>query len=277
MAATIELVQSPTGGAPLNTDDYNAQNVLIQAMLNQYMAGQLHLTQWDTLVEPGFARYIYIMHGGALFQVKGGDYIIADPGVIDGRVYIKVERIGNELTAEFTNSAVGYLWNFVYNGFYHADGSQLLPYVLYLDSGDWNKYYLNSFLKGSLLLDDLLLLGNFNISDVLSVNDKIDCVENNDDVSLFFITNGNSQEFFIKYPLTCYLSNTSADTNGYLDIYQIGGYQNIYLVQPLLSIFGIMLNPGKYKLKMAAGSGGVNLACTGVYGKTVIDSGVYST
>jgi hypothetical protein len=143
---TINLITQPTGGAPLSTDDYNYQNVDIGTLLNILDRKQLQLTEWDTITVPALARYVYINHGGAIFQVQDSDYAITDPGgLADGRLYIKVERSGDELDAEFVDDATGYSWNFVYNGFYHADGSQLLPYVLWLVSGtDFYKFELNS-------------------------------------------------------------------------------------------------------------------------------------
>ena len=135
----INLIPPPTGGAPLSTDDYNSQNILIQSLLYNLMQSTKHLTEWDTLTKPELERYSYIQHGGALFQVQESDYTITG-APSDGRVYVKITRTGDELDAEFVNSAVGYSWNTVYNGFYHSDGTQLLPYILYLDGSDYYKY-----------------------------------------------------------------------------------------------------------------------------------------
>lgn len=139
----IELIDSPTAGAPLTDADYNSQNILIQSLLYHLMQNTKHLTEWTTLVEPELELYTYIQHGGALFQVKTENYSITDPGVIDGRVYIKIERSGDELIATFVNSAAGYTWNNIYNGFYNTDGDQLLPYVICLDNSEWFKYTLD--------------------------------------------------------------------------------------------------------------------------------------
>ena len=129
----INLVTPPTPTAPLTTADYNAQNVSYEAPMAALMNKILHLSEWDTLTVPALHRFTYINHGGSLFQVQNSVYAITDPGVADGRVYIRVIRSGDTLTASFVNSTAGYSWYYVYNGFYHADGSQLLPYVLYLD------------------------------------------------------------------------------------------------------------------------------------------------
>jgi len=157
---TINLITQPTGGAPLSTNDYNYQNVDIGVLLNVLLNKSLLLTEWDTLTVPAITRYVYINHGGAIFQVQDSDYAITDPGVADGRVYIKVERSGDVLEAEFTDDTTGYSWNYIYNGFYHADGSQLLPYVLWLDSGNWTKFNLdkliNKFDISSYIIIDLI-------------------------------------------------------------------------------------------------------------------------
>lgn len=130
--ASCDLVTAPTGSAPLSNTDYDAQNNYIQAAINKLLSDQLHLTEWDTLTEPEMAQYVYVQHGGALFRVNDGNLEITGAGALaNGRVYIKVTRAGDELDFSFTNSAAGYSWNYVYNGFYHADDTQLLPYILY--------------------------------------------------------------------------------------------------------------------------------------------------
>jgi len=168
---TINLIIQPTGGAPISTDDYNYQNVDIGVLLNILDRKQLQLTEWDTLTVPALARYVYITHGGDIFQVQDSDYDITDPGgIADGRIYIKVERSGDVLEAEFVDNATGYSWNYVYNGFYHADGSQLLPYVLILDTGDYLKYNLSEIGNKFDIESDTISIGND-----LSVENALSC------------------------------------------------------------------------------------------------------
>jgi len=141
MAATCDLITAPTGGAPLSTADYDAQNNYITAAINRLLADQLHLTEWDTLTVPDISNSVYVEHGGALFQVTGGDLAITG-APNNGRVYVKVVRTANALDFSFVNSAAGYTWNYVYNGFY-SGSDQLLPYVLYKDGTDYYKFDLN--------------------------------------------------------------------------------------------------------------------------------------
>jgi hypothetical protein len=138
----INLITAPTAGAPIDTDDYDAQNTYLQALINWGHQTNRFLTEWETLSEPEIADGIYIMHGGALYLVDGDESISGSPS--DGRVYVKVEDSGSDtLDVSFVNSASGYSWNDIYNGFYHADGSQLLPVICALDSTNWYKFDLS--------------------------------------------------------------------------------------------------------------------------------------
>jgi hypothetical protein len=168
----IELIDAPTGGAPVSTDDYNNQNILLQSLIYHLMNKTLHLTEWDTLTIPELAENSFIQHGGATFQVKDSDASISG-SPSDGRVYIKVERSGDVLTASFVNSASGYSWNSVYNGFYHSDESQLLPYVLYKDSSDYHKYNLdgldNKFdITSDLYVEKIIDIGSWDMNTTTS-------------------------------------------------------------------------------------------------------------
>jgi len=155
----IELIMAPTGGAPLGTADYNSQNVIIQALLYHLMQKTRHLSEWDSLVKPELLENVYIQHGGALFQVKTEDYTITGAPA-DDHVYVKITRTADELDAAFVNSAAGYSWNNVYNGFYHADGTQLLLYLVWLDTGDYYKFriedtiYLNKPVMTEMFVDN---------------------------------------------------------------------------------------------------------------------------
>ena len=139
--ASCELVTAPTGGTPANINDYNSQNNILQALLYNLMQNTKHLTEWDTFNEPDMAEGVYVQYGGALFLVQNGDLAIGGAPA-NGRVYVKTTRAGDALTFSFVNSAAGYSWNNVYCGFYHADGTQLLPYVLYKTASGYHKYTL---------------------------------------------------------------------------------------------------------------------------------------
>jgi hypothetical protein len=225
---TINLITQPTGGAPLSTNDYNYQNVDIGILINILDRKQLHLTEWDTLTVPALARYVYINHGGAIFQVQDSDYAITDPGVADGRIYIKVERSGDMLDAEFTDDATGYSWNFVYNGFYHADGSQLLPYVLYRDTADYwkftlegsvNKYDIEANIERNLTID--IGAWNMDLSPTVSIDIEThihpDLLMGVSDVTI--IRDDGNREYSITYcPAPGENPPTNVITNGIWEI-----------------------------------------------------------
>jgi hypothetical protein len=169
----IDLVKAPTGGAPLGDADYDAQNNYIQAAIYALMSKQLHLTRWDNLLEPKIKQGVYIPHGGALFVVNSANEEITDPGgLANGRWYIKVERTGDILEAEFTDSAAGYSWDYTYCGFYHADGSQLLPYILYYTAaGDYYKFDLRKIddifdITSDLWIEEIYDIGDWNMTAV---------------------------------------------------------------------------------------------------------------
>ena len=138
-----EKVLTPTPGAPVATDDYNAQNGQIQAGIFKFNENFLHLTNWDNLLQPAIKQGVYISHGGALFLVKNLDESISG-SPSDGRVYIRATQSGDFLTFDFTNSASGYSWNYEYCGFYDGAGNQLLPYVLVKSSSNWYKHTLDN-------------------------------------------------------------------------------------------------------------------------------------
>lgn len=169
----INLITAPTGGAPLTTADYNAQNIYIQALMLSKDKSTLHLTEWDSATVPALSENVYINHGGALFQVQDSDYAITG-SPSDGRVYVKIERSGDTLISEFVNSASGYSWNYVYSGFYHADGSQLLPYVLVKSGANYLKYRLSEFGDNYDISDDSVNIGyDLTVGNYLTVTDTV--------------------------------------------------------------------------------------------------------
>jgi len=137
----IPLQTPPTGGAPITDADYDYQNNILTTFLNELNSKQLLLTEWDTLTEPEIASGVNIQHGGARYRATSNTAITGAPA--NGRVYIKIAVSGSAIVASFVNSAAGYTWSYIYNGFYHADESQLLPYVLWKDTADYYKYTLD--------------------------------------------------------------------------------------------------------------------------------------
>lgn len=120
----INKITPPTGGAPLSTSDYDAQNQLIGSLIKLSTNGQRFLTEWDTNLKPEIPGGTIIHHGGALFLADSDTAITGSPG--DGEVWVKVS--GTEvLTPEFITSLTGYSWDPVNNGFYNVGGDQVLP------------------------------------------------------------------------------------------------------------------------------------------------------
>lgn len=166
-----------TGGAPLTTADYNAQNLHILAALLLAKQGVLHLTEWSTLTVPAIAAGVSIMHGGNLYMNENSNLAITDPGVVNGRVYIQISDAGGgTLDAEFTNSAVGFSWNNAYQGFYNAGGDQLMPYVLYKTASGYNKFTSDRLVNKFLITSKLIItetgisIGNWNMDLTDEVN-----------------------------------------------------------------------------------------------------------
>ena len=170
---STEPVTPPTGGIPVSTDDYNAQNILIENFLFQYNIKTLHLTNWDSLAQPEIAIGVALNHGGVLYIVKTSNQIITGTPTT-GRIYIKAELSGGLLVYSFVNSAAGFAWNYTQRGFYNGAGDQLLPYVIIYSSVSniWYKYDLKNSenpynIEGKILVDFNIPLGFWNMETTL--------------------------------------------------------------------------------------------------------------
>lgn len=135
---TIDLIPPPES-LPANTDDYAKQNALIQQLLLQYNLKTLYLTNWGTTSKPQIKQGVSIHHGGSQFIVNTSDVDISGAPA-DGRVYVKLTRAGDQLQASFTNDASGFVWDYIYNGFYDTGGDQLLPVIIIKKTIDWYKF-----------------------------------------------------------------------------------------------------------------------------------------
>lgn len=205
----INLVTAPTGGAPLSTDDYDNQNGYIYALLLSIDQNTLHLTEWDTLTVPKLKEDVYIQHGGALFQVQSTDYTIGG-APSNGRVYIKIARSGDTLVATFVNSAAGYTWNEVYNGFY-SGSDQLLPYILYKTASGYEKYLISNLedpydISSKLWLEKEIELGDWDMdaTTTLNVTHGITDWKNIRSVNVI-IKNDNDNQY---YPIDQYIGSS---------------------------------------------------------------------
>jgi len=133
-------ITAPTGMVPLTDADYTAQLAYLTRLVAQIGKNPCLLTEWATLTQPKISDGVYWDHGGAVYLNSGDLTITGAPA--NGRVYVRVIDTAGVLVASFVNSAVGFSWNYSKQGFYHADGSQLLPYVLFKYGGNWYKHYI---------------------------------------------------------------------------------------------------------------------------------------
>jgi len=122
----INKITPPTGGAPLTTADYNAQNQLLNSLINLSTNKQRFLTEWETTVKPDIAEGSIISHGGSLFLADSDTSIGTTTTPGDGEVWVRIAG-DDTLTAEIIDDISGYSWNSVYNGYYDGSGNQILP------------------------------------------------------------------------------------------------------------------------------------------------------
>ena len=169
-----EKVLTPTPGAPVATDDYNAQNGQIQAGIFKFNENFLHLTNWDNLLQPAIKQGVYVSHGGALFIVNDSDEAISG-SPSNGRVYIRVSISGDNIVYNFVNSAIGYVWNYEYCGFYNGAGDQLLPYILVKSGSNWYKHTLDTSMnkyniEAKIIVNEIQSLGLWDMDTDLQQN-----------------------------------------------------------------------------------------------------------
>ena len=193
---------------------------------------------------------MFIQHGGSLYLVEDTDESISG-SPSDGMVYVKITEAAGVLTAAFVTSAVGYSWNDTYNGFYHADGTQLLPVFIRLSSSGtvWDKYILS------------LSNNRFDITgERYATNSGILIASQEDE---------GTTTFYLKKPISAYFVESSTfGAERSLSIYQNGAWRIIEDFDLVAGdyIYGLMLNPGYYQLKTEYDGNNVYLYCTGVYG-----------
>jgi hypothetical protein len=134
----INLITEPTAGAPLGVADYNHQNALQQALHGMGSHNDV-LTEWETTTQPKIALGARFVHDGGNYECQAADEVIAGAPA-EGHVYIKITEALGVLTASFVTSDAGYTFNPIKGGWYHADGTQLLPFILLLYSTSlWKK------------------------------------------------------------------------------------------------------------------------------------------
>ena len=67
----------------------------------------------------------------------------------DGTYYLKVAASGDTLAVSWVASTAGYAWNSIYNGLYHSDESQILPYQLVKAGATLTKRKITNLMQGS--------------------------------------------------------------------------------------------------------------------------------
>ncbi len=134
---------------PPGADDYAILQAKLDAYAKQIGNQGMILTQWtNTTTAPKIAIGSYITHGGTLFVVDTEDFAVPAP-TSDGTYYLKVATSGATLAVSWVASTAGYVWNAIYNGLYHADESQILPYQLVKAGATLTKRKITNLMQGS--------------------------------------------------------------------------------------------------------------------------------
>ena len=129
--------------------DYAILQAKLDAYAKQIGNQGMILTQWtNTTTVPKIAMGSYITHGGTLFVVDTEDFAVPAPAG-DGTYYLKVAASGDTLAVSWVASLTGYTWNAIYNGLYHADESQILPYQLVKAGATLTKRKITNLMQGS--------------------------------------------------------------------------------------------------------------------------------
>ncbi len=229
MAGTINLITPPTGGVPATTDDYNYQNILLQQLIFQYNLKQLFLTEWETLIKPQIKQGVSIHHGGSQFSVDD-DNVDISGSPADGNVFIVLTRIGNQLEASFVDSAAGFEWNYIYNGFYNTGGDQLLPYVLKKFGTNYDKF--------------------------MFVYNQVEGYAQDSGIVIISQIGAGTPEFHLKKSISAYMwwewiGTGPATVASELMIYQNGDWRQI-VFNFTLGVdsyeYNLQLNPGRYRI-----------------------------
>jgi hypothetical protein len=139
----ITKITPPTGGAPISTGDYNAQNAILTAIINSRERIWLTEMGQGNTNKPDIIDGLIISHAGAFYKVTGNESISGSPS--DGRAYVKLTESAGIITASFVTSSIGYSWDSTYSGFYHPDGTQLIPVVISVNNSGAEFYKLDFF------------------------------------------------------------------------------------------------------------------------------------
>lgn len=124
---------------PEDTSDFQAINELLMAYARDLGGQGMILTEWINKTDyPKLAMGSYLFHGGSSYLVDTEDYDIGTPG--NGTYYLRIAASGETLAVSWISSLSGYAWNPIYNGLYHPDESQVLPYQLIVSGANKEKW-----------------------------------------------------------------------------------------------------------------------------------------
>ena len=127
----ITKLVSPNTSVPVVEGDWALAMAQMTALKTVMSGNQMVLTQWtNTSTLSKLANGAYIHHLGAIYVVDTEDFAITVPAA-DGTYYIRIVDDGaDSLDVDFVTDISGYNWNPSYNGMYHNDGYQVLPYQI---------------------------------------------------------------------------------------------------------------------------------------------------
>ncbi len=133
---------------PEDITDYEAIISHLEAYTRQVGNQGMILTEWtNTTNAPKIAMGSYISHGGVLYVVDTEDYVL--PALSsDGTYYLRVAASGETLALEYITDLTGYVWNAIYNGLYHSDGKQVLPYQVVKNAALVEKWKITNLMQG---------------------------------------------------------------------------------------------------------------------------------
>lgn len=133
---------------PEDITDYEAMIEKIDMYARMVSGAGMILTEWiNTNEYPKLAMGSYLFHGGASYLVDTEDYEIGAPG--NGTYYLRIAASGETLAVSWISSLSGYAWNPIYNGLYHPDQSQILPYQLVVSGATKEKWKITNLAQGS--------------------------------------------------------------------------------------------------------------------------------
>lgn len=133
---------------PEDITDFQGINELLMAYARDLGGQGMILTEWTNTNEwPKLAMGSYLFHGGASYLVDTEDYEIGTPG--NGTYYLRIAASGETLAVSWISSLSGYAWNPIYNGLYHSDQSQVLPYQMIVAGSAIEKWKISNLAQGS--------------------------------------------------------------------------------------------------------------------------------